>query len=114
MDAEAAQRLWDDTYAEAGRKRDGATAGGRVRRITLLGGLVLPVWDAVQAALEQQTRASDRKLSVLRLQTTGASSNDASFPPPQFLQCAVPTCLCRPVVSCQALLRYAAGHGCDV
>ena len=31
------------------------------------------VWDAVSEALQQQVRAVDRKLSVLRLQTTGAA-----------------------------------------
>lgn len=74
MDAAAAQKQWEETYEGAGRRRGAGAAGvgARLRRIVLLGGLVLPVWDAVQAALEQQTRASDRKLSVLRLQTTGA------------------------------------------
>lgn len=41
-----AQRLWDDTYKAAGAK---VGAGGRVRKIALLSGLVLPVWDTVQA-----------------------------------------------------------------
>lgn len=35
---------------------------------------VVQVWDAVSEALQQQVRAVDRKLSVLRLQTTGAAS----------------------------------------
>lgn len=72
MEAAAAQRLWEATYADAGRQHSGG-AGARLRRISLLGGLVLPVWDAVQVALDQQMRPSDRKLSVLRLQTTGAA-----------------------------------------
>ena len=40
-----AQLLWDKTYKAAGAK---IGAGGRVRKIALLSGLVLPVWDAVQ------------------------------------------------------------------
>ncbi len=44
---EDAQLLWDKTYKAAGAK---VGAGGRVRKIALLSGLVLPVWDAVQVS----------------------------------------------------------------
>ena len=134
LDGDTAQRLWVQAHEQAGRQRN--TAGARIRRISLLGGLVLPVrcrggaplgarvikglhplagctcaqqfvhgvaralrrarplacallppaalhrscsasgvqvWDAVSEALQQQVRAVDRKLSVLRLQTTGAA-----------------------------------------
>jgi hypothetical protein len=72
LDGDTAQRLWAQAHEQAGRQRN--TAGARIRRISLLGGLVLPVWDAVSEALQQQVRAVDRKLSVLRLQTTGVDS----------------------------------------
>ena len=71
MPEEAAKQLWETAYQGAGREGPSGQ-GGRLRRISLLGGLVLPVWDVLQAALEQQKFARDRKLSVLRLQTSGA------------------------------------------
>lgn len=39
-------------------------------------GLLFPlqVWDLVQVALQGQARAVDKKLSVIRLQTTGAAA----------------------------------------
>lgn len=43
-------------------------------RIRLTNCVAAQVWDAVSEALLQQTRAVDRKLSVLRLQTTGVPS----------------------------------------
>lgn len=44
---EDAQLLWDKTYKAAAAK---VGAGGRMRKIALLSGLVLPVWDAVQVS----------------------------------------------------------------
>ena len=54
------------------RGRRPPQGGGRRRRVHMLTGLVLPVWEAVQSALADLHRASDRRLRVLRLQTTGA------------------------------------------
>ena len=67
--------MWERAYEEAGAaRRETAAGGGRRRRVHLLTGLVLPVWEAVQSALADLHRASDRRLRVLRLQTTGAHS----------------------------------------
>jgi hypothetical protein len=41
LDGDTAQRLWVQAHEHAGRQRN--TAGARIRRISLLGGLVLPV-----------------------------------------------------------------------
>jgi hypothetical protein len=65
--------MWERAYEEAGAARkETAAGGGRRRRVHLLTGLVLPVWEAVQTALGELHRASDRRLKVLRIQTTGA------------------------------------------
>lgn len=64
---------WELGYAEAPvLRKGGVSAGGRWRRVHLLTGLVLPVWEAVQDTLADLERAADRRLKVLRLQTTGA------------------------------------------
>ena len=65
--------MWERAFEEAGAARKETAAGsGRRRRVHLLTGLVLPVWEAVQSALGELHRASDRRLKVLRIQTTGA------------------------------------------
>ena len=46
----------------------------RQRRIALLAGLVLPVWQVVEGALSLQARTVDRRLKVIRLQTTGVAT----------------------------------------
>ncbi|KAK9819870.1 hypothetical protein WJX72_003467 [[Myrmecia] bisecta] len=70
-----ARRLWALAYEQAGRRADGsAKAGSRVRELLVIGGLVLPVWEVVEKALVKQQRVIDRKMQVMRLQTTGESS----------------------------------------
>lgn len=67
-----ARAQWELSYAEAPvLRKGGVSAGGRWRRVHLLTGLVLPVWEAVQDTLADLERAGDRRLKVLRLQTTG-------------------------------------------
>lgn len=73
-----AKDLWDKAYDESGRTegRVGANFGlnMRQRRIALLAGLVLPVWQVVEGALSLQARTADRRLKVIRLQTTGTAA----------------------------------------
>jgi len=73
LSAAEAQPLWERAYEEAAaaNRKETAAGGGRRRRVHMLTGLVLPVWEAVQSALADLHRASDRRLRVLRLQTTG-------------------------------------------
>lgn len=74
-----AKDLWDKSYDESGRTegRVGANFGlnMRQRRIALLAGLVLPVWQVVEGALSLQARTADRRLKVIRLQTTGNANH---------------------------------------
>ncbi len=76
LSAAEAQPLWERAYEEAAaaNRKETAAGGGRRRRVHMLTGLVLPVWEAVQSALADLHRASDRRLRVLRLQTTGTRS----------------------------------------
>ncbi len=75
--------MWDKAYEDAGKTqgRVGANFGlnMRSRRIALLAGLVLPVWQVVEGALSLQARNADRRLKVLRLQTTGVLLNDVEL-----------------------------------
>lgn len=67
-----AQAQWEVNYAEEPvLRKGGVSAGGRWRRLHLLTGLVLPVWEATSSALADLQRSADRRLKVLRLQTTG-------------------------------------------
>ena len=78
LSATEAQPLWERAFEEAGAARkETAAGGGRRRRVHLLTGLVLPVWEAVQSALGDLHRASDRRLKVLRIQTTGEAFRSA-------------------------------------
>ena len=56
---------------------DWACAVGQVRwkEVILLGGLVLPVWDVLQKAFAVLGRASERRVHVVRILTTGASGD---------------------------------------
>ncbi|KAG6545283.1 hypothetical protein Mapa_013396 [Marchantia paleacea] len=49
------------------------TVGRRIQQMNILGGLILPVWGAVEKALSKQVRTSHRKLRVVRLETTNDS-----------------------------------------
>ena len=49
-------------------------AQARWKKIALIGGLVLPVWDVIQKSLGSMKRTSEQRLHVVRILTTGASS----------------------------------------
>ncbi|KAL3700029.1 hypothetical protein R1sor_018051 [Riccia sorocarpa] len=49
------------------------TVGRRIQQMNILGGLILPVWGAVEKVLSKQVRTSHRKLRVVRLETTNDS-----------------------------------------
>lgn len=69
VDRKRASRVWSDAFEAAAQKRSGL--GVRVRTLFLVSGLVLPVWQEVKRVLAAQTRPIDRRLHVIRLETTG-------------------------------------------
>ncbi|OIV89831.1 hypothetical protein TanjilG_29766 [Lupinus angustifolius] len=46
------------------------TVGRRLQEVNVLGGLILPVWGAIEKALAKQARLSHRRLRVVRIETT--------------------------------------------
>lgn len=70
VDRARAGRVWSEAFEAAAQKRSGA--GVRVRVLYLVSGLVLPVWQEVKRVLAAQPRPADRRLSVIRLETSGA------------------------------------------
>ncbi|KAJ7530305.1 hypothetical protein O6H91_15G088700 [Diphasiastrum complanatum] len=46
------------------------TVGKRIQEVHILGGLILPIWGTVEKALAKQSRTSQRRLRVVRLETT--------------------------------------------
>ena len=66
--------MWQQQFTAAGERQDKGVGVGswRVRELVLVGGLVLPIWSMVERALVRQQRPADRRMTVLRLQTTGA------------------------------------------
>ncbi|KAK1280548.1 hypothetical protein QJS04_geneDACA014302 [Acorus gramineus] len=46
------------------------TVGRRVQEVNVLGGLILPVWGAIEKALSKQARQSHKRLRVVRVETT--------------------------------------------
>lgn len=73
VDRARAGRVWADAYEAAAQKRSGP--GVRVRVLYLISGLVLPVWQEVKRVLAAQPRPAERRLSVIRLETTGAPNS---------------------------------------
>lgn len=60
-----------EAYESAAEKRSGA--GARIQTLYLISGLVLPVWQEVKRVLAAQSRPVDRRLHVIRLETTGGA-----------------------------------------
>ena len=75
LDPADAEPLWQQQFDAAGERQHtgvgGVGSSWRVREIVLVGGLVLPIWSMVERALVRQQRPADRRMTVLRLQTTG-------------------------------------------
>lgn len=77
-----AEAQWQHQYSVSGDKPErGVSARGswRVRELVLIGGLVLPIWGMVERALVKQHRPADRRMHVLRLQTTGMPLHCANW-----------------------------------
>lgn len=76
---EKARSGWEDEYEVSSKQcmhgpncklGNFCTVGRRIQEVNVLGGLILPVWGAVEKALSKQVRLSHRRLRVVRLETT--------------------------------------------
>lgn len=88
-----AKLQWTHQYESTAEKKNdkgsSTKAGWRVRELVLIGGLVLPIWGMVEQALVKQHRPTDRRMHVLRLQTTGWL---ACLPSPVVAVCCMLLC----------------------
>ena len=64
-----AEQMWQEAYSESGKYG----FGHRLRELHLLSGLVLPIWPELERILKQQSRVVERRLNVVRLETTGGA-----------------------------------------
>ncbi|KHN35773.1 Protein strawberry notch like 1 [Glycine soja] len=76
---EKAQSGWEEEYKVSSKQcmhgpnckiGNFCTVGRRLQEVNVLGGLILPVWGAVEKALSKQARLSHRRLRVVRIETT--------------------------------------------
>ncbi|KAE9592810.1 putative chromatin regulator PHD family [Lupinus albus] len=76
---EKAQTGWEEEYEVSSKQcmhgpkckiGNFCTVGRRLQEVNVLGGLILPVWGAVEKALAKQARLSHRRLRVVRIETT--------------------------------------------
>lgn len=76
---EKAQSGWEEEYEVSSKQcmhgpnckiGNFCTVGRRLQEVNVLGGLILPVWGAVEKALSKQARLSHRRLRVVRIETT--------------------------------------------
>ncbi|CAL0333656.1 unnamed protein product [Lupinus luteus] len=76
---EKAQTGWEEEYEISSKQcmhgpkckiGNFCTVGRRLQEVNVLGGLILPVWGAIEKALAKQARLSHRRLRVVRIETT--------------------------------------------
>ncbi|KNA16468.1 hypothetical protein SOVF_088760 isoform A [Spinacia oleracea] len=79
---EKARSGWEDEYEVSSRQcmhgpncKVGSfcTVGRRLQEVNVLGGLILPIWSAIEKALSKQARQSHRRVRVVRIETTTES-----------------------------------------
>jgi hypothetical protein len=70
----ACRALWDKAHASAGAPRKDGRPGPRRRTVHILGGAVLRSWGALQRALVRHVKSAERRMRVLRIETTGEGS----------------------------------------
>ncbi|KAF6136594.1 hypothetical protein GIB67_016050 [Kingdonia uniflora] len=70
---------WEDEYEVSSKQcmhgpkckiGNFCTVGRRLQEVNVLGGLILPVWGAIENALSKQTRQSHKRIRVVRIETT--------------------------------------------
>ena len=108
-----AEAQWKHQYESTAEKKNdkgsSSKAGWRVRELVLIGGLVLPIWGMVEQALVKQHRPTDRRMHVLRLQTTGWLASLVTLHCCCMLPCADPCVVCLKLwPTCCAMLCCAA------
>ncbi|XP_039113703.1 protein FORGETTER 1 [Dioscorea cayenensis subsp. rotundata] len=76
---EKASKGWEDEYDVSSKQcmhgpkcKVGSycTVGRRLQEVNVLGGLIFPVWGAIEKALSKQARQSHKRIRVVRLETT--------------------------------------------
>eukprot|EP00268_Persea_americana_P026498 TRINITY_DN2591_c1_g1_i1.p1 TRINITY_DN2591_c1_g1~~TRINITY_DN2591_c1_g1_i1.p1 ORF type:complete len:1271 (-),score=272.64 TRINITY_DN2591_c1_g1_i1:376-4122(-) len=76
---EKARNGWQEEYEVSSRQcmhgpkcKVGSfcTVGRRLQEVNVLGGLILPVWGTIEKALSKQARLNQRRLRVVRIETT--------------------------------------------
>lgn len=70
-----AHQMWQEAFSEGNK----FGFGHRLRELHLLSGLVLPIWPELEKILEQQSRAHERRLNVVRIETTGVITSKPSM-----------------------------------
>ncbi|KAI5574605.1 hypothetical protein BDE02_10G155400 [Populus trichocarpa] len=79
LSLEKARSGWEDEYEVSSKQcmhgpncklGNFCTVGRRQQEVNVLGGLILPVWGTIEKALSKQARQSQKRLRVVRLETT--------------------------------------------
>ena len=68
VDELLARQLWEEAYSESNLFHG---FGNRLKKLHLVSGMVLPIWPEIESVLSSQIRQADRRLNVMRLETTG-------------------------------------------
>ncbi|KAJ6324952.1 hypothetical protein OIU76_012109 [Salix suchowensis] len=79
LSLEKARSGWEDEYEVSSKQcmhgpncklGNFCTVGRRQQEVNVLGGLILPVWGTIEKALSKQARQNQKRLRVVRLETT--------------------------------------------
>ncbi|XP_021692563.2 protein FORGETTER 1 isoform X3 [Hevea brasiliensis] len=76
---EKARSGWEDEYEVSSKQcmhgpncklGNFCTVGRRLQEVSVLGGLIVPIWGTIEKALSKQARQSHKRIRVVRLETT--------------------------------------------
>ncbi|GMH10575.1 hypothetical protein Nepgr_012416 [Nepenthes gracilis] len=76
---EKARSGWEDEYEVSSRQcmhgpncklGNYCTVGKRIQEVNVLGGLIFPIWSAIETALSKQAQQSHKRIRVVRIETT--------------------------------------------
>lgn len=71
VDELVARQLWEEAHRDSNLFHG---YGNRLKKLHFVSGLVLPIWPQIEQCLGSQIRHADRRLNVMRLETTGTNS----------------------------------------